>query len=127
MSDAPQRLVLRNSILLRHGDDSMHPMRMINKLSALLLVSLFAMSFVIAGSTAAVPDSTTNSQNPVLSDFTPVDQAVYAEEGTNVDWYTDTGSYNDTWTWQDRSWRFGPKSTYEIYYERMMDYCVPII
>ena len=81
----------------------MHPMRLMNKLSALFLVSLFAMSFFIAGSTAALPDSTIESVdlNPMLSDITPVDQIVYADEGTNVNWYTDTGSYNDTWTWQD--------------------------
>jgi hypothetical protein len=46
----------------------------------------------------------------------PIDTAVPAAEGTNLDWYTDTGSYNDTWTWSNNHWLFGPRASYDIFY-----------
>ena len=88
---------------------------LMNKLSALLLVTLFSMSFIIASSTAAFPESTSDGSS-MLSDLAPVDQIAYADEGTNVNWYTDSGSHNDTWTWQNNYWLFGPAAAYEMHY-----------
>lgn len=92
----------------------MRTMRFINRLGTLFVVSLFVVSFAIAGSYAAVPTFSTTSMDSTSK--TPVDVSLPAEEGTNVDWYTDTGSHNDTWTWQNNQWLFGPRATYELYF-----------
>ncbi len=73
------------------------------------------MSFVIASSTAAFPESTSDGSS-MLTDITPVDQVTFADEGSNVNWYSESGSYNDTWTWQNNYWLFGPAAAYELYY-----------
>ncbi|MGD9395400.1 MAG: hypothetical protein PVJ05_03135 [Candidatus Thorarchaeota archaeon] len=92
----------------------MHIMRLLNKTLALFMVSLFVVSFSVAGSYAALPSTMTDESTPVLIE--PVKQAVPADEGTNLDWYTDTGSYNDTWTWSNNYWLFGPRANYELFY-----------
>ncbi|TET09361.1 MAG: hypothetical protein E3J86_08465 [Candidatus Thorarchaeota archaeon] len=89
----------------------MHTMRLINKMSAMFIVSLFVLSFSIAAYSAAIPQ-TTDGESSLLSS-SPIDLAVPAVEGTNVDWFTDTGSYNDTWTWSNNYWLFGPRANYE--------------
>lgn len=97
----------------------MHAMKLMNKTLALFIVSLFALSFIIYGSSATIPESSKASgeENSMLSEMNPVDRGVSADEGTNVNWYTESGSRNDTWTWQQSDWIYGPRSTYEIYYE----------
>jgi hypothetical protein len=81
---------------------------------ALFMVSLFILSFSIAGNSAAIPPTADGESSlPYLS---PVDLAVPADEGTNLDWYTDTGSYNDTWTWSNNNWLFGPRASYDIFF-----------
>jgi hypothetical protein len=89
-------------------------MRLLNKTFALLIVSLFVVSFSIAASSAALPNKTAGESSLIIQD--PIDYAIPADEGTNVDWYTDTGDYNDTWTWSNNYWLFGPRANYELFY-----------
>ncbi len=93
-------------------------MKLMNTTFALFIVSLFAFSCFISGSTAAIPESTadTGAGNNALSGVNPVDRRLPSAEGTNVNWHSETGSYNDTWTWQHNSWLYGPRSSYEIFY-----------
>jgi hypothetical protein len=90
-------------------------MRLLNKTFALFIVSLFVVSFSISGSSAALPQQTTSESSPIIQQ--PIDYAIPADEGTNVDWYTDTGDYNDTWTWSNNNWLFGPRASYELFYD----------
>jgi hypothetical protein len=83
-------------------------------MSALFIVSLFVLSFSIAGNSAAIPTTTAGESS--LLGVNPIDLPVTADEGTNLDWYTDTGSYNDTWTWSNNNWLFGPRSNYELFF-----------
>ncbi|MHA2058147.1 MAG: hypothetical protein ACXACG_03600 [Candidatus Thorarchaeota archaeon] len=92
----------------------MRTMRLLNKTFALLIVSLFVVSFSIAASSAALPNKTAGESSLIIQD--PIDYAIPADEGTNVDWYTDTGDYNDTWTWSNNYWLFGPRANYELFY-----------
>ncbi|TFF95007.1 hypothetical protein EU546_04070, partial [Candidatus Thorarchaeota archaeon] len=97
----------------------MRAMKLMNKTFALFIVSLFAFSFIISGSTAAIPESTAESGDGIyeLSDLNQIDEGLTADEGTNVNWYSETGSNNNTWTWQHNSWLYGPRSSYEMFYQ----------
>ena len=85
-----------------------------NKMSTLFMMSLFLLSFLLAGNSAAIP-TTTDGESSMLG-VNPIDLPVTADEGTNLDWYTDTGSYNDTWTWSNNNWLFGPRANYELFF-----------
>ncbi|MFW9836083.1 MAG: hypothetical protein ACFFE7_01080 [Candidatus Thorarchaeota archaeon] len=92
----------------------MRSMRLFNKTFTLLIVSLFVVSFSIAGSSAALPSQTVAGSSAIFQQ--PIDVVVPADEGTNLDWYTDTGNYNDTWTWSNNYWLFGPRANYELFF-----------
>jgi len=93
-------------------------MRLFNKIFALFVVTLFVVSFSIAGNSAAVPQNYVDSSSgpSYLTNPKPISYSKTADEGTNVDWYTDVGNYNDTWTWSNNNWMFGPKANYELFY-----------
>ena len=93
----------------------MRTMRLLNKTFALLIVTLFVVSFAISGSSAALPTETVGESSLVIQE--PIDIAIPADEGTNVDWYTDTGDYNDTWSWSNNYWLFGPRASYELFFD----------
>jgi len=77
----------------------MRPMRLFNKICALFIVILFVVSFSLAGNSAAIPQD-------------------YSESSAESSYLTtDVGSYNDTWTWQNNNWLFGPQAGYELYYQ----------
>lgn len=110
----------------------MRPMRLFNKTFALFIVILFVVSFSLAGNSAAVPQNSAESsvEASYLTTPTPVSYSIPADEGTNVDWYTDIGNYTDTWTWSNNNWMFGPKANYELFFDNgtqidRMDY-VPL-
>ena len=92
----------------------MRRLRLLNKTLALFMVSMFVVSFSVAGSYAALPSDSTGEISLLMQE--PIDDAILADEGTNVDWYTDTGDYNDTWTWSNNYWLFGPRASYELFY-----------
>ena len=96
----------------------MRPMRLFNKTFALFIVTLFVVSFSMAGNSAAVPQNSadTSSGSSYLTDLDPISYSITADEGTNVDWYTDVGNYNDTWTWSNNNWMYGPRANYELFY-----------
>ena len=97
----------------------MRPMRLFNKTFALFIVTLFVVSFSLAGNSAAVPQNflQSNTEPRNLTNPNPVSYSLPAEEGTSVDWFTDTGNYNDSWSWQNNNWLFGPQAGYELYYQ----------
>ncbi|MHA1851556.1 MAG: hypothetical protein ACTSW8_09920 [Candidatus Thorarchaeota archaeon] len=97
----------------------MRPMRLFNKTFALFIVTLFVVSFSLAGNSAAVPQNSAESsvETSYLINPTPVSYSIPADEGTNVDWYTDVGNYTDTWTWSNNNWMFGPKANYELFFD----------
>jgi len=93
-------------------------MNIMNKTFALFIVSLFVMSFVVSATAATAPIPTSDSEHQMNSfSGVPHREVVLSDEGTNVNWYSETGSYNDSWTWDHTDWIFGPRSTYEIYYQ----------
>ncbi len=96
----------------------MRPMRLFNKTFALFIVTLFVVSFSLAGNSAAVPQNylETTTEPSYLTNPNPVSYSIPADEGTNVDWYTDVGNYNDTWTWSNNNWMFGPRANYELFF-----------
>jgi len=96
----------------------MRTMRLFNKTFALFIVTLFLVSFSLAGNSSAIPQSTSSVSEDTssLTNPHPIDYSISSDQGTNVDWYTDTGSYNDTWTWSNNNWLFGPEANYEIFY-----------
>jgi hypothetical protein len=96
----------------------MRTMRLINKTFALFIVLLFVVSFSLAGNSAAIPQntsSTSESRSPLTNQH-PIDQTILSDQGTNVNWHTDTGSYNDSWTSSNNDWLFGPEASYEIFF-----------
>ncbi|MBN2229111.1 MAG: hypothetical protein JW779_05915 [Candidatus Thorarchaeota archaeon] len=97
----------------------MRSMRLINKTFTLFLLTLFVVSFAMAGNSAAIPqqDSIVIEDMNYLASLQPVSQSTTADTGTNVNWYTDTGHYNNTWTWSNNNWLFGPEASYEIFYD----------
>jgi len=110
----------------------MRHMRLFNKTFALFIVTLFVLSFSLAGNSAAVPQDFLEStvEPSYLTNPSPVSYSIPADEGTNVDWYTDVGSYNDTWTWSNNNWMFGPRANYELFFDNgtqidIMDY-IPV-
>ncbi|MGY5873177.1 MAG: hypothetical protein RTV72_13080 [Candidatus Thorarchaeota archaeon] len=95
----------------------MRSMRLFNKTFALFIVTLFVVSFSLAGNSAAVPQNNLTTPEPsYLTNPNPVSYTIPAAQGTNVDWYTDVGSYNDTWTWSNNNWIYGPRANYELFF-----------
>ncbi|TFG30231.1 hypothetical protein EU528_08500 [Candidatus Thorarchaeota archaeon] len=96
----------------------MRPMRLFNKTFTLFIVTLFVVSFALAGNSAAIPQNNAESsvETSYLTNPSPVSHSAPAAQGTNVDWYTDVGNYNDTWTWSNNNWMFGPKANYELFF-----------
>ncbi|MHA1864773.1 MAG: hypothetical protein ACTSWA_13455, partial [Candidatus Thorarchaeota archaeon] len=96
----------------------MRLMRLFNKTFALFIVTLFVLSFSLAGNSAAVPQNFLEStaEPSYLTNPNPISYSIPAAEGTNVDWYIDEGSYNDTWTWSNNNWMFGPRANYELFF-----------
>ncbi|TFG30435.1 hypothetical protein EU527_14490 [Candidatus Thorarchaeota archaeon] len=96
----------------------MRTMRYFNKTFALFIVSLFVVSFSLAGNTAIIPPSSIENDEggSYLTNPHRMDPVFPSDQGTNLNWYTDNGSYNDTWTWSNNNWLFGPNANYEIFY-----------
>ena len=72
---------------------TMRPMRLFNKTFSLFIVTLFVVSFSLAGNSAAIPQTytETSAETSYLTNPSPVSYSIPAAEGTNVDWYTDVG------------------------------------
>ena len=96
----------------------MRTMRYFNKTFASFLITLFVVSFSLAGNAAIAPPSSIvkDDGGSYLSQPYSINPVIPSEQGTNLNWYTDTGSYNDTWTWSNNNWLFGPNANYEIFY-----------
>ncbi|MGY5880621.1 MAG: hypothetical protein RTV31_10240, partial [Candidatus Thorarchaeota archaeon] len=96
----------------------MRPMRSLNKIFALFTVTLFVVSFSLAGNSAAILQnhSEPSVESSYLATPSPVSYSIPAAQGTNVDWYTDEGSHNDTQSWSNNNWMFGPKANYELFF-----------
>ncbi len=96
----------------------MRSMRLFNRTFAMFIVTLFVVSFSLAGNSAAIPQNylETTAEPSYLTNPNPVSYSTTAAEGTNVDWYTDVGNYNDTWTWSNNNWMFGPRANYELFF-----------